>query len=350
MDRPAIRCSKRPLLVAGHGIRLAKAQKELSDVLNSGIPCVTTFNGFDLIPNDHPCFVGRIGAHGTYGGHYALSQCDTVIFVGTRNNMRQIAFDWNNVAPQAQKIAVDIDWDELTKPSVIYDLPLCMDAKEFLENFNEYVDIDIDDGWLKELKDYDINHPVELSMPYKFINDFTKMLPEGSVVVCGNATACLAMFQAGVVKCGQRIFWNSGTASMGYALPASIGAHFATGKEVYCITGDGSLQMNIQELQTIKHYNLPIKIIVINNMSYRSIEITQDRYFGDLIGCNEETGISFPCLEKVAKTYGFTYLDSKHGNSLDQFFLCWKRCIFDLWVYEQYEFKPKFTKPLEVVK
>ena len=136
--------------------------------------------------------------------------------------------------------------------------------------------------------------------PYKFMEVLTSKLDEDAIVVCANGTACVAMHQAGIVKKGQRIFWNSGTASMGYALPAAIGACFASGREVICIEGDGSLMMNLQELQTIKHYNLPIKLFILNNGGYHSIQETQENYFNsDYIGCTKED-VSFPDFKRLS--------------------------------------------------
>jgi len=293
----------KPLLVAGHGIRLSNAQDELMKVLDMGLPVVTTFNGFDLVPTDHPCFVGRIGTVGTPGGNYALNNCDLLICVGTRNNIRQIGYDWNSFAPQADKIIVDIDPAELIKPT-IKGLINCQNAKYFLEELLTW-ELEITPGWLKGLRDCNATNQIELTPPLKFIHDLTKDLPNDAIVVCGNGTACVAMFQAGIVKKGQRIFWNSGTAAMGYCLPAAIGACVASGREVICITGDGSIMMNLQELQTIKHYKLPIKIYVLNNHGYRSLELTQENYFNsDYIGCNEASGVSFPDFKKITQAFG----------------------------------------------
>ena len=307
MDRYTFRCSTKPLLVAGHGIRLAKAQDELNKVK---IPIVTTFNGFDLVPSNHPNFVGRIGTVGTYGGNYALRNCDLLFCVGTRNNIRQVSYNWKNFAPQARKIIVDID------PAELYKIPFqgerfWMDAKDYLEYLNKQV-FDCED-WIKHLKDYNKSHPIKLTSPYKFIYELTKRLPKDIVIVAGNGTACVCLFQAGVVKKGQRIFWNSGCASMGYALPAAIGAA-ATGKKVVCITGEGSLQMNLQELQTIRHYNLPIKIYVLNNKGYRSIQMTQDRYFkSNYMGCTKED-ITFPKISDLRKTFKVDIEEVKLGS------------------------------------
>lgn len=345
MVRFASGCSKRPLLVAGHGIRIAKAQEELNRVLDLGYPVVTTFNGFDLVPNDHPNFVGRIGTVGTYGGNYALSHCDWLICVGTRNSIRQISYNPQSFAPQAKKLIVDIDEAELHKPTVKGAF-INKDAKYFLTRINQ-LDVDIEKSWLPSLRKYSAEHPIELSAPYKFIHDLTSLLPEGAIVVCGNGTACVAMFQAGIVKKGQRIFWNSGCAAMGYDLPAAIGAHFASGKEIICVTGDGSIQMNIQELQTIKHYNIPIKIFVLNNGGYHSIELTQTNYFkGDFIGCNKDSGVSFPDISEIANVYDMACFDWPYDD-LKKILAYKRNCFCDVNIDNDYVFKPKWTRGYE---
>ena len=321
--------SAKPLIVAGHGIRISGAQKELFRVLEQGYPVVTTFNGFDLVPNDHPSFVGRIGSLGDYAGNYALRNCDVVYLIGTRNNIRQTSYTPESFAPQAKKVVVNID------------SPCKKDAKVFLR-FLAGIHQKIDPTWLDHLTDYAIKNSIIKDGPYKFMYDFTKELPEGAIVVCGNGTACVCMFQAGIVKKNQRIFWNSGCAAMGYDLPAAIGAYYASGKEVYCITGEGSIQMNIQELQTIRHYNLPIKIIVLNNGGYRSIQMTQENYFeGDFIGCSPESGVSFPDLSEVTTAYNISYFEDWRCVIKSK-----GPCLCEVEIGNDYVFKPKWTRTL----
>lgn len=334
----------KPLLVAGHGIRLAKAQEELYKVLELGIPVVTTFNGFDLVPSDHHNFVGRIGTVGTYGGNYALQHCDTLYCAGTRNNIRQVSYNWKSFAPQAKIIGCDIDLQETLK-GFANGLYFHDNVKNFLK-YPFWEDIVVDKNWLYILKNYNNYHPIELTPPYKFIHDLTSQLPDDAVVVCGNGTACVAMFQAGIAKKGQRIFWNSGTAAMGYDLPAAIGACLANNKKsVYCITGDGSIMMNLQELQTIKHYELPIKIFVLNNGGYRSLEMTQENYFkGDYIGCNKQSGVSFPEFKKVADCYGFKYYNGY--EELEQIIYYPYSLLCEVHIGNSYIINPKFTNSL----
>jgi acetolactate synthase-1/2/3 large subunit len=296
--------------------------------------------------------VGRIGTLGTYGGNYALQNCDLLIEVGTRNNVRQVSYKPKTFAPQAKIMSIDIDETELNKLNIwkrqrgkIF--LMRQDAKSYLQKILKYFNRKKIECWLPEVKQYNETHPIELTPPYKFIHDLTSLLPEGAVVVCGNGTACVAMFQAGIVKKGQRIFWNSGTASMGYALPAAIGACFANDKkEVICIDGDGSFMMNLQELQTIKHHNLPIKIFVLNNGGYHSIKMTQDNYFGgDYIGCNKESGVSFPNLAGIAKAFNFSYC---WGDDMEWALRVKDSCLCEVFIGNDYVFKPKWTGGYDV--
>ncbi len=313
--------AKRPLLIAGHGIRISKAKEQflkLVDLLD--IPVVTTFNGFDLIPSKSDNFVGRIGTLGSRAGNFALQNADLVICLGTRNNIRQVSYNWPSFARHAKKIIVDIDDAELHKKTVKGDFLIRSDAKVFITKLLGKISdgFKIDKTWLEWCLTRKKKYPVVLDKykipnehcvhPYHFIEELTAVLDDNVIVVAGNGTACVVLFQAGAVKAGQRIFWNSGCAAMGYALPASMGAALAGNRDVICITGDGSIQMNLQELQTIKHYNLPVKIFILNNQGYRSIEMTQTKFFnGEFIGCNKESGISFPDFSKLADLYDLKY-------------------------------------------
>lgn len=324
--------AKRPVLVAGHGIRVAKAQKELSELIKSiNIPVLTTFNGFDLLPTDSRNFIGRIGTLGSRAGNFALQNADLVICLGTRNNIRQISYSWQSFASRAKKILVDIDEAELHKPTVKGNILVHSDAKifitKFLEKIPEY--FEVDEKWMEWCQTRKKKYPIVLDEykipsegsvhPYHFIEELTKALDSNAVVIAGNGTACVVLFQSGIVKSGQRIFWNSGCAAMGYDLPAAIGAAVASGKDVICLAGDGSLQMNLQELQTVRHNKLPIKIIVLNNQGYHSIKETQKNYFNaDYIGCNENCGVSFPDNQKLADLYGLKYFKIDSTLKMEQ--------------------------------
>ncbi|HCJ67564.1 MAG TPA: thiamine pyrophosphate-binding protein [Elusimicrobia bacterium] len=323
---------ERPLLIAGHGIRIAKSEKQFLKLVNLlHIPVVTTFNGFDLISSESFYFVGRIGTLGSRAGNFALQNADLVICLGTRNNIRQVGYNWETFAKNAKKILVDIDDAELNKKTVKGDILVHSDAKDFIEallNKNPKV-INTDKGWLDWCLLRKKKYPVVLDEykiangncvhPYYFFEKLTAILDDKAIVVAANGTACVGLFQAGSVKLGQRIFWNSGCASMGYALPASIGAVLAGNQDVVCIEGDGSIQMNIQELQTVKHNSLPIKIFILNNQGYRSIEQTQTTFFkGDFIGCNKESGVSFPDFSKLADLYDLKFFKISSTDKMEQ--------------------------------
>ncbi len=308
--------AKRPLIVAGHGIRLSGTQKFLEKLLTqTKIPVVTTFNGMDLVPSNHAQFAGRIGTVGQRAGNFALQNADVILFLGTRNNIRQVSYNWENFAKNAKKIIVDIDPAELKKPTVKPDLPLCGDLKEVLPALVNQLKKPLGDKtWLVHcqklrakyppLREFTIK-PTDKIHPYYFMETLGKILPAGAKVVASNGTACVAFFQATDSKKGQRLLLNSGDASMGYGLPAAIGMCISSGKETVCLEGDGSIMMNLQELQTVKTNHLPIKIFVIKNGEYISIIQMQRNFFnGRLTGCNAQSGVEVPDFVKVAKSFG----------------------------------------------
>ena len=316
-----IKKSKRPVILAGQGIRISGANDFFYNLVPKlGVPILSTFNGIDLIDSDNPLFMGRIGTVGNRCGNFVLQNCDLLLSLGSRNNIRQTGFNWNDFAGKAVKIIVDIDKAELEKPTVKPDLAIHMDVKEFLNGLAAALkNSDFPDWteWIAWCRERKLRYPAVSSdmckqfdglNPYCFIETLTKSLPLDALVVAGNGTACVTLFQAGVVKKGQRYIWNSGCASMGFDLPAAIGACFATEKkDVICLAGDGSLQMNIQELQTIVHHQLPIKLFVLNNDGYASIRQTQDSLFGGHhVACNSNSGISFPDISKIAAAYGIS--------------------------------------------
>jgi acetolactate synthase-1/2/3 large subunit len=314
-----LKAADRPVFLAGNGIRIAGATQLFRQLIEQmGIPVLSTFNGFDLIPTDHPQFVGRIGTVGDRAGNFALQNSDLLLSVGSRNNIRQISYNWETYARGAKKVIVDIDAAELKKPTVKPDLAIHADAGAFLQELSSQLyckKLPSWDSWrdwcIERKKKYPVVLPEyekasEFVNPYYFIKILCECLENDAIVVAGNGTACVVLFQAGIVKDGQRFFWNSGCASMGYDLPAAIGACFAAGKkQVVCIAGDGSLQMNLQELQTVVQHNLPVKLFVLNNKGYISIKQTQDNFFsGRHTACDASCGVSFPNISKIAAAYG----------------------------------------------
>ncbi len=314
-----LKAADRPVFLAGNGIRIAGAAQSYRLLIEQmGIPVLSTFNGFDLIPTEHPQFVGRIGTVGDRAGNFALQNSDLLLSVGSRNNIRQISYNWETYARGAKKVIVDIDAAELKKPTIKPDLAIHADAGSFLQELSSQLyckKLPSWDSWrdwcIERKKKYSVVLPEyeeasEFVNPYYFIKTLCECLENDAIVVAGNGTACVVLFQAGIVKEGQRFFWNSGCASMGYGLPAAIGACFAAGKkQVVCIAGDGSLQMNLQELQTVVQHDLPVKLFVLNNKGYISIKQTQDNFFsGRHTACDATCGVSFPDIRKIAAAYG----------------------------------------------
>ena len=313
-----LKYAKRPLIVAGNGIHLSETENIFLKMLEtSDIPVVTTFNGVDLLPTDHKNFCGRIGTVGQRAGNFTLQNADVILFLGTRNNIRQVSYNWENFAKNAYKIVVDIDKSELDKPTIIPDFKINADLAEFLPKLAEkVVDVNVSEKWLEFsknlVKKYDFEHTTEyhsnngIINVYDFVHTLTECLKENDIMVCTNGSACVCSHQTGIIKNDQRVFWNSGDASMGYGLPASIGAYFAAqNRNVICLEGDGSIMMNIQELQTISHNKLPIKIFVINNAGYSSIRQTQRNFFnGHMTGSGADSGVSVPDFVKVGEAFG----------------------------------------------
>ena len=286
-----IRSSKRPVILAGTGVRLAGALQEFEQVIRRlGIP-VTTAWTHDLIATGDELFCGRPGTIGERAGNFTVQNADLLLVLGSRLNIRQVSYNWPAFARNAFKIQVDVDPAELSKPTVRPDLPVLCDLKVFLEEI------------LRECKRIRVSassRPMVVLVPaassevsrgareapagsclnpYHFVERLFESLSDDDVVICGNAAACIVPFQAARLKLGQRLISNSGAASMGHDLPAALGAAVAReGKRVICLAGDGSIQFNIQELQTIVHHNLPIKIFVLSNGGYLSIRSTQANF------------------------------------------------------------------------
>jgi len=328
-----IRNAKRPVILAGTGVRAAHAVAEFDELFHRlGVP-VTTAWTHDLIASDDPLFCGRQGTIGDRAGNFTVQNADVLLILGSRLNIRQTSYNWQSFAPQAFKIQVDIDAAEFSKPTVQSDLAIPCDLKPFLqellrqcvaENYRPGVHA----GWLawcrKRVERYPVVHdrqrqPGPPLNPYYFIEQLSARLAADDVIVCGNASSCIMPFQAMHLRKGQRLFSNSGSASMGYDLPAAIGAAFARpGKRVVCLAGDGSIQMNIQELQTVVHHHLPLKIFVLNNSGYLSMRMTQSGFFGRLTGESAASGASFPDMVKVACAYGIPSIRIDREAQLEQ--------------------------------
>ncbi|MDE6875079.1 MAG: thiamine pyrophosphate-binding protein [Lachnospiraceae bacterium] len=322
-----VRCiteSKRPLLLAGNGIRSAHAQDLFLRLVEKyHIPAVTAWNAHDLMHDDNPYFAGRPGTIGTRGGNFAVQNCDLLISLGCRMNIRQISYEWQNFARNAYKIAVDIDEGELRKPTLSTDYPIHADVRDLMLGLL-YADFEADERhkeWVDYTQEINRRYPVVLDEykkcespvnPYVFMEELSARLGGSDAVVASNGTACVCGLQVINMKDDMRMFTNAGASSMGYGLPAAIGACMADRKrKIICLEGDGSIQMNLQELQTVVHHNLNMKIVWLNNDGYHSIRQTQAQSFDGenrgYCGVSHESGISFPDAGKIADAYGIKF-------------------------------------------
>lgn len=317
-----IAAAQRPVVYAGSGIRLSGAYDRFLKWIDSiQIPVVTAWNSNDLLWDEHPLYAGRTGTLGNRAGNFSAQNADLVIVLGCRLNIRLISYNWKSFARDAYKIAVDIDAEEMRKPSCKFDYNIHANVADVIDRLldRQYVPQEKHKTWINWCRKRVANYPATLPEyrqqespinPYCFMDGLFQQLKENEVVVCANGTACVAAFQAAHIKPGQRLFHNSGCATMGYDFPAAIGASIARpGQRVICIAGDGSAMMNLQELQTISGGRFPIKIFLLNNNGYHSMRQTQRSFFsGNLVGCGPDSGVTFPDFEKVATAFGFRFL------------------------------------------
>ena len=320
--------SKRPVLIAGQGIRLSKAISEFKAFIEkAGVPCVASRLGINLLPSDHPLFIGCIGEKGTRPGNFAVQNADLVIAVGSRLSVSTTGHSFETFAREAKIVVVDIDPVEHKKNTVRIDLFINSDAKKILNQMDQQNITDRRE-WVKKCQGWKIKYPACLPEYeyekngvnlYFFVDLLSKRLKPDSVVVGDAGSAVYVPPQCIKLKEGQRYITSGGQAEMGYTIPACIGISIARNKgEVIGIAGDGSFQLNIQELQTIVYHDLPIKIFVWNNDGYLSIRATQRKYFeGRFIGTDKSCGVSFPDLRKIAKAYGIKYFHAPDHSRLN---------------------------------
>ncbi len=329
-----LRTAKRPVIYAGSAIRLSGKYDAFLQVIEKlGVPTVTAFNSNDLLWDEHPCYAGRPGSLGNRGGNFVVQNADFLLVLGCRLNIRLVSFNWANFAREAYKAVVDIDPLELQKPTLKIDLPVVADLADFLPKLLAAIPANEPqrhDKWLTQGKDWLRRYPVVLPEywknsvkvnPYCFVQALFEQLKENEVVVTADGTACVTAFQAAAVKRGQRIYHNSGSAPMGYDIPGTLGAAVALeGKQrVICLAGDGSIMMNLQELQTLRALNLPIKIFIYNNLGYHSIRQTQANFFSDnIVGCGTDSGLSFPDFAKIADAFGFAFRRCHNHDDLER--------------------------------
>jgi len=317
-----LKTAKRPILIVGNGVRLAHAEKEFLTLVETlKIPVVVSKLGQDLIGHTHPYFIGFGGTKGTRPGNFAMQNADLILAIGSRLAIPFTGYEYELFGRSAKKIAVDIDPCELRKNTIKLDIAIQADAKIFLETLLEKVkktSIKERLAWVEKCRYWKNKYPSiteEISSKekpictYNLFDKLSDLLDEKAIIIADAGTVYCIVSQVHRVKSGQRVITPAALGTMGFSLPLGIGAFFAAqGSTIVAVTGDGSLQMNIQELQTLVHNKIPLKLFVVNNNGYVSIRNTQNSYFeGRYCGSDPSSGVSCPDLKKISKAYGIHY-------------------------------------------
>ena len=355
-----IQAAKAPLILAGTGVRLGGAEEELLKLIDKlKIPVVTAWNANDTVAYDNPYFAGMPGTVGTRPGNFAVQNCDLLLSLGCRLNIRMIGYNHFDFAKNAYKIIVDIDPRELIKPTIHADMPVNADVKQLLQKMlmAEYTPSSEHATWVTWCRDLVKRYPAalesyrkgnnEIINPYVFMDKLFDKLENTDRIICGNGSACVVTFQACKIKQGQRMFTNSGCAAMGYGLPAALGVAVSdNSRRTICIDGDGSVMMNIQELATISYNKLNMKLFILNNNGYHSIRQTQTNLFKPpFIGIDSNSGICFPDFAKLAEAFGLDYYsictEKDCVDVMDAVLAHEGPCICEVVVDEKQNFAPK---------
>lgn len=328
-----IKKSERPVIIAGYGIQASFSECLFENLLSYlKLPVLVTWKAISLLPENHELYIGRFGVYGQRGANLVVQNSDLVISIGSRLSIPQIGYDQKDFARNAKKVIIDIDRNEIRKFDKSFDLEINCDAQKAIaylfDKLYKSKTIESRPDWLAKCKNWQQKYPVCLP-EYKntkgMVNSFylvdrvSELLKEGDIIIPGaSGTAFTCVHQAFKVKNGQTIYTSNGFAEMGFDLPGAIGAAIWSKRQVILFTGDGSLQMNLQELQTIKHYNLPIKIFYFDNSGYLTIRHTQSNVFdGRFVASNEETGVTIPDIEKLAELYEFGYFEVDNSKDVD---------------------------------
>ena len=324
--------SKRPAFILGNGIKIAKAEKNIDELLKmTGIPYAPTWAVFDMFRSDDPKNIGSFGVYATRYGNFAIQNSDLLIVLGSRLNTSLIGSDSKLFAPNAKKILVDIDPAELNEENGIKaDIKINCDAKDFITALNnKKIKWKLNQNWLDKIVDLKNKYPIvqkeyfnqnKLVNPYVFFDTLSDFTSENDIIIPDASANLVWAYQAYKITKQQKIFTALNHSPMGYSVAAAIGAKLGSPKKnVIAIIGDGSMQMNIQELETIKSLKLPIKIFLINNKGYGMVKQTIDTWLdGKYVGCDEQSGLSLPDFQKVSKSYGIDAVEINNHNDLKE--------------------------------
>lgn len=349
--------SKKPVIVVGNGIRVSNTVDSLKKFLHkTGLPVMTgPHSAVDAVNSDYQYYVGRFGLLGQYTSNHIIQDSDFILSLGSRLNPKMIGYDSDKFAPNAVKFLVDIDPYEMKKLSFKNKVEWNIDLNDFF-NLIETIDFDLNiHDWQKELLEKRNQEKLVLDKhrnltnyvsTYVFAEKLQSYLSDDSIIVTSDGTAHVVPLKTMTLKNNQRLFSNEGTAPMGYGLPAAIGAYFGSKKPIICLEGDGSIMMNLQELETIKYHNMPITILIINNNGYLSIKLTQNSFFGGhLVATDYDTGVSMPSFKDVAKCFQYKYFKISNNKSIDRVlkkvFQYPQRCIVEIFTDPNELHEPK---------
>jgi acetolactate synthase-1/2/3 large subunit len=323
--------AKRPIVLVGNGVRLSGSINEFMQFISkTNIPVLTTWKALDLLEETHPQYVGRPGGVGQRGANFNQQNSDFILVIGARLDHGQLAYQPQYFAREAIRCIVDIDENEINKLGIHVHYPMAIDAKVFLTELNKHIKSNESSDWLNTCKKLYEKYPVILdeyldeNKPhvnnYAFIKHLSDLLPENSLLVPGSSGACSEVtMQAFQTKKHTRVYNSEGLGSMGFGIPSAIAAAIASGKETICIDGDGGFFMNVQELELVFRYQLPIKFFVLNNDGYGSIKTTQNTHFnGNLVVSDPTSGLTLPSIQLNASAYKIPYVKIQNQNNLKE--------------------------------
>lgn len=319
--------SKRPIVLIGNGVHISNSEKKFFKFLKkTNIPFLSTWNASDIVPSDHKLYFGRPGLFGNRIANFVIQSCDLLIIIGSRLSVPITGYQMKNFSPLSKKIFIDVDKKELIKRNIKTTIQFNNDIGLFLDNINNKIkkNLVIKKNWIEKIKKLK-NHLNEDALykkdkkfvnSFRFINELSKIMNGNENIVTDMGTSFTCTMQAFKIKKNQRLFTSSGIAAMGFGLPGIIGAYFADKKKLpICISGDGGLMFNIQELQTVINYKIPLKLFIINNGGYLTMKLMQRKNFKKFVGADDNSGLTLPKFLHVARSFGFdTFKIDKEKN------------------------------------